>query len=165
MLCKLNIHKFRRIENPVGKGNHPNCVGECIRCGQIQYVLATPYGGSIPTIYDTLEHCVSAFNKEWLDGLNYEASKRGLVLTATSKKVNGAKVAALRALAGGSPFVQQEAERLIREVIMTLPNDSDFQCHLDQFIWEDNKRLVTDIDRLKATPNQLAKAYLATINK
>jgi hypothetical protein len=50
-------------------------------------------------------------------------------------------------------------------VLLTLPDNDDFTAHLDQFIYEDNRRLVSKMDRVRATTKQLAKAYLVTIGK
>ncbi len=53
----------------------------------------------------------------------------------------------------------------IHEALITLPDNDHFTAHLDQFIYEDNRRLVSKMDRVKATVKQLAKAYLVTIGK
>ena len=53
----------------------------------------------------------------------------------------------------------------MHEVLCTLPDNTGFTAHLDQFIYEDNGRLVSKMDRVKATARQLAKAYLTTIGK
>jgi len=50
-------------------------------------------------------------------------------------------------------------------VILTLPDNDDFTAHLDQVIFEDNRGLVSKMDRVRATTKQLAKAYLVTIGK
>jgi hypothetical protein len=50
-------------------------------------------------------------------------------------------------------------------VLLTLPDNDDFTAHLDQVIYEDNRRLVSKMDRVRATTKQLAKAYLVTIGK
>lgn len=50
-------------------------------------------------------------------------------------------------------------------VLLTLPDNNDFIAHLDQVIYEDTGRLVSKIDRVRATTKQLAKAYLVTIGK
>ena len=50
-------------------------------------------------------------------------------------------------------------------VLLTLPDNDDFTAHLDQVIYEDTGRLVSKMDRVRATAKQLAKAYLVTIGK
>ena len=50
-------------------------------------------------------------------------------------------------------------------VLLTLPDDHVFTAHLDQVIYEDTGRLVSKMDRVRATTKQLAKAYLVTIGK
>jgi CHAD domain-containing protein len=53
----------------------------------------------------------------------------------------------------------------MQDVLLTLPDSDDFVAHLDQFIYEDTGRLVSKMDRVRATAKQLAKAYLTTIEK
>lgn len=50
-------------------------------------------------------------------------------------------------------------------VLLTLPDNDKFTAHLDQVIYEDTGRLVSKMDRVRATTKQLAKAYLVTIGK
>jgi hypothetical protein len=53
----------------------------------------------------------------------------------------------------------------MHEALLTLPDNDEFTAHLDQVIYEDTGRLVSKMDRVRATAKQLAKAYLVTIGK
>ena len=71
-----------------------------------------------------------------------------------------------------SPILNETPDYLndlnaMHEALDKVENDGLFLYELDQVIWEERKtrELVSQMDRLKAKPHQLAEAFLKTIGK